>query len=276
MRLFIIILLKLLISASQNSWSQQKSIEVVYKKIDSVELKMEVIYPDNFDRSMNYPAMVFFFGGGWIEGTTEQFRPHALHFAEMGMICFLVDYRVQSRHNSMPFESLKDARSAIRFIRTNAQLFGIDARKIVGAGGSAGGHLAAAAALHSNFNEADDDLSISSRPDALVLFNPVLDNGPGGFGFEKVGDAYHSFSPFHNVKPDAPPCIIFLGTEDRVIPVATVRKFQAKMEKEGNRCELFLYEGQGHGFFNYRNKDYYLKTISEAENFLISLGYITD
>ena len=220
--------------------------------------------------------MIFFFGGGWIEGTTEQFRPHALHFAEMGMICFLVDYRVESRHGTTPFESLKDARTAIRFIRENADILGVDPGKIIGAGGSAGGHLAAAAALHSNFNEADDDLSISSRPDALVLFNPVLDNGPGGFGFEKVGDTYLSFSPFHNVKPDAPPSIIFLGTEDRIIPVATVRNFKSMMEQEGNRCEVFLYEGQGHGFFNYSNKEFYLKTITEAENFLISLGYITD
>ena len=46
------------------------------------------------------------------------------------------------------------------------------------------------------------------------------------------------------------------------------------MEKVGSRCDLFLYEGQGHGFFNYRQIEYYKKTVFEANQFLISLGYL--
>jgi hypothetical protein len=47
------------------------------------------------------------------------------------------------------------------------------------------------------------------------------------------------------------------------------------MEKVGSRCEVFLYEGQPHGFFNFRNREYYHKTVLEADKFLISLGYLT-
>jgi acetyl esterase/lipase len=60
------------------------------------------------------------------------------------MVCFLADYRVNTRHLTSPFESLKDAKSAIRFIRQHAGDYHIDTAKIVASGGSAGGHLAAA------------------------------------------------------------------------------------------------------------------------------------
>ena len=47
------------------------------------------------------------------------------------------------------------------------------------------------------------------------------------------------------------------------------------MEKAGSRCDLFVYEGQGHGFFNYRNKQMYYNTVLETDKFLIDLGYLT-
>jgi acetyl esterase len=46
------------------------------------------------------------------------------------------------------------------------------------------------------------------------------------------------------------------------------------MEAVGSRCDLFLYEGQKHGFFNFRNSEYYQKTLLETEKFLRSLGLI--
>ena len=56
----------------------------------------------------------------------------------------------------------------------------IDPERIAAGGGSAGGHVAAACGTLSGFDEESEDETISSRPDALVLFNPVFDNGPGG------------------------------------------------------------------------------------------------
>lgn len=151
---------------------------------------------------------------------------------------------------------------------------GIDPNSIIASGGSAGGHLAAATALINAYNEPTDDLSIDCRPNALVLFNPVIDNGPGGYGYERVDTTYREFSPLHNIKKSAPPTIIFLGTEDNLIPVTTAEYYQMVMEKVGSRCDLHLYEDQGHGFFNYRNFDYYQQTLRQADEFLITLGYL--
>jgi len=254
----------------------QEGNTILYKQVDTVSLYLDVIYPEDVDATVAYPAIVFFFGGGWKSGSIAQFEHHAQYFARRGMVCFRVDYRVKSRQDSSPFESLKDAKSAMRHIREHASDFHVDPQKIVASGGSAGGHLAAATALVTAFNEGSDRLSYSCVPNALVLFNPAIDNGPGGLGYNWIGETYPSFSPLHNIREGAPPTIFFLGTEDNLIPVETAKYYKTVMEKVGSRCDLFLYEGQGHGFFNYRQIEYYKKTLFEANQFLISLGYLDE
>lgn len=248
--------------------------KVLYKQIDTVQLMLEVYRPATMTIAKKYPAMVFFFGGGWKGGSTKQFEPHAKYFAERGIVCFLVDYRVESRQQTTPFESLMDAKSAIRHIRAHAEDYQVDPHKIIASGGSAGGHLASATALIERYSETTDDLSISAIPNALVLFNPVIDNGPGGYGHERIGDAYKDFSPLHNIRKGAPPTIFFLGTKDQLIPVETAHYYKMVMEKVGSRCDVHLYEGQPHGFFNYAKFENYRETVSMTDAFLQSLGYL--
>jgi len=270
-----IILVSLFVSLSTSIFAQQNVTQFVYKKIDTVSLTMDVYYPPSMVAGKKYPTMIFFFGGGWVGGSISQFEPHAKYFSERGLICVLADYRVKNKHKTPPFESLKDAKSAIRYLRKYAVRLRIDPNQIIASGGSAGGHLAAATALITKYDEPDEDLSISSVPQALVLFNPVIDNGPGGYGYERIGDQYKDFSPLHNIEKGAPPTILFLGTEDSLIPVETVQYYKTVMEKVGSRCDIHLYEGQKHGFFNKWFNEYYNKTVFEADKFLSSLGYIS-
>ncbi|QDH81657.1 alpha/beta hydrolase [Echinicola soli] len=236
---------------------------------------MDIYYPDNLVEGQHYPVLVFFFGGGWVMGHKSKFKPHAEYFSERGIISVLVDYRVRSRHKTTPFEALEDAKSAIRFLRSNAEKFHVDPDRVIASGGSAGGHLAAATATVDQYNDDRDDMRISPKPNALVLFNPVIDNGPGGYGYERIGEEYLCFSPLHNLRKGAPPTIMFLGTEDHLIPVETAQYYKKVMERIGSRCDLYLYEGQPHGFFNFKYREYYDKTITKAAEFLVSLGYIT-
>ena len=248
--------------------------QILYKKIDTTQLYLTV-YPSTIkEATKKLPAIVFFFGGGWNNGTVKQFEPQALYFSQRGMVCILVDYRVKEKQKTTPFESLKDAKSAIRYIREHANELHIDPSKIIAAGGSAGGHLAAATAIINDYNESTDNTAISCTPDALVLFNPVFDNGPGGYGYERIGEAYKNFSPLHNIKSGAPPTIVFLGDKDHLVPVETAKYYKTIMEKVKSRCDLFVYEGQGHGFFNYKNLEYYKKTVSETDTFLQSIGIL--
>jgi acetyl esterase/lipase len=251
-----------------------------YKQIDTVALKLYVKNPEGFGNKKNYPVIVFFFGGGWNSGKVSQFEPHANYFSSRGMIAVLADYRVKSRHQTTPFDAVADAKSVIRYLRQHAAQLRIDTSKIVASGGSAGGHLAAAAATVPGLNDASDNLKISCKPNALVLFNPVFDNGPSGYGSDRFGDRYLEISPMHNIKKGTPPTIAFLGTKDDLIPVETAQGYKQKMEEAGCRCDLFLYEDQKHGFFNYRDSSkegshYFSETVFQADLFLESLGYLT-
>jgi acetyl esterase/lipase len=247
-------------------------LELTYKQVDTVRLGLKIFYPSGYKKGDHHPTMVFFFGGGWTGGSMAQFEPHALHFAAKNMITVLVDYRVKTKHNTSPFECVKDAKSAIRYLRQHAEPLGIDANRIVASGGSAGGHLAAACFTNESLNESTDDLAISAKPNALVLFNPVIDNGKDGYGFERIGEAYVAFSPIHNVKKGFPPTIFFLGTNDKLIPVSTAQNFKQKIEEVGSRCDLFLFDNQPHGFFN--KEPYLSETIAKTDSFLMSLTYI--
>lgn len=268
------IILLLLGSLLSQVYSYSQNETFIYKNIDTTTLVMQVFKPDSINIAKKYPAMIFFFGGGWNKGKISQFEPHARYFSKRGIVCFLADYRVKNRQQTTPFESLKDAKSAIRYIREHAVEFHIYSNRIIALGGSAGGQLAAACALTQGFNEDTDDLSVSCKPNALVLFNPVVDNGPGGVGFNKIDEAYKEFSPLHNIKKGAPPTVIFQGTEDYLIPEETIKYYQMVMEKVGSRCDVHFYEGRKHGFFNYRKFDNYKETVYETDLFLQSLGYL--
>jgi acetyl esterase len=250
--------------------------EVVYKEINGKKLLLEIHSPQQLKDGVKYPAIVFFFGGGWNSGDRQHFIHHAKYFSQRGIVCFLADYRTKNDSQTTPFESVRDAKSAMRFVRKNAANFNVDPTKIITAGGSAGGHLAAATAFITDYNETTDDLNVSPIPNALVLYNPVIDNGPGGYGYERVGDAYKQFSPLHNIQKNATPTIFFLGTQDALIPTETAEYYAKIMEKVGNRCDLKLYGGQIHGFFNYQNIEYYKMTVSATDKFLQSLGYLTE
>ena len=247
---------------------------VVYKTVGETTLFLYVFNPKDHQQSDERPAVVFFFGGGWNGGTPTQFEHHCRHLASRGMVAIVADYRVKSRHGTTPKECVMDGKSAIRWVRSNATKLGIDPNRIAAGGGSAGGHVAAATGTVVGLEQRGEDIRISSQANALLLFNPVYDNSPSGYGYSRVKDVYPQISPMHNIKKGTPPTIVFLGTKDSLIPVATAKEYKQRMETVGRRCDLHLYDGQPHGFFNYGNQKYYLDTVEKMDKFLVSLNYI--
>ncbi|MBG29502.1 MAG: peptidase S9 [Opitutae bacterium] len=249
---------------------------LVYKEASNSKLLLNVFSPKGHDpKKDKRPAIVFFFGGGWNGGNPAQFQPHCEYLASRGMVAITADYRVKSRQGTSPFECVKDGKSAVRWIRENAKKLGVDPKRVAAGGGSAGGHVAAATGTVPGLEEEGEDRSISSKPDALVLFNPVYDNGPKGYGHSRVAARYKEISPMHNLGKGTPPTIVFLGDKDSLIPVSTAEAYKKKMEDAGSRSELRIYAGQPHGFFNQGKKGgYYQKTVLEMDKFLISLGWL--
>lgn len=244
------------------------SSKFIYKEIDGYELEM-TMYKPVLSTPMNLPAIVFFFGGGWTGGTPEHFKMQAEYLASRGIIVFCPDYRVKSRQGTSPFESVKDARSAMRYVRSHSREFGIDSDKIVAAGGSAGGHLAACMGIMNEIIEETDDLSVSAKPFLMVLFNPVIDTSKKGYGSEKVAGREFEISPVHQIYAGVVPTLIMHGKEDTTVPYENVVRFESLMKQEGNKCKLKGYKNQKHGFFNYSKKPkYFKKTLTQTERFL--------
>ena len=225
---------------------------IPYKSTAKGDLTLHVFSPPGAASGARRPAIVFFFGGGWKRGTPLQFYPECAWFASKGLLAISADYRIAFTHGSSPFEAVADAKSAIRWVRSHAAELGVDPQKIIAAGASAGGHLAAATGTLPGLDDPADDMSVSCRPDALALWYPVFDNSPGGYGDAAVKARCQEISPLLNISPKTPPAIVFLGTKDPLVPVATARDFQARMQKAGVRCELMLFEGAGHPIYDYR------------------------
>ncbi len=258
----------------------------VYKTIGDVRLNVWIFTPKDHKEIDSRPAIVFFFGGGWRGGSPKQFHQHCLYLAERGMVAMAADYRVSSRHGVKAKDCAADAKSAIRWVRKNAKRLGVDPKRIAAGGGSAGGHLAACCGVIDGLDEKGEDKSVSSRADALVLFNPALVLAPvEGNPFDprrqkwigdRMGIEPEKISPIHGVDKSDPPTIIFHGTADTTVPYKTAELFTQAMKKAGNRCELVSFDGAKHGFFNFGRGGGkpYVETVRAMDRFLGSLGYL--
>ena len=254
--------------------SAQSDTVIIYKKIDTTELKIWIHYPEKVKK--RHTAIIFFHGGGWNNGTAEQFLPQSEYLASRGMVAIRASYRLKNVHGTSPKEALEDAKSAIRFLRRHAKELHILPNKIAAGGGSAGGHLAAAAFTSININDPKDAMDVSAKPNSLVLFNPVIDNGPEGYGYERIKTWFPDISPMHGITKKFPPTVLFLGTKDALIPVSTGEIFRDKIKKAGGHCTLFLYEGAGHGFFGWKDgkNPLYDETLKQTEIFLRQHRYL--
>lgn len=265
-----------------------------YKSIGEVELQAWVYQPDREQFTGPRPAIVFFFGGGWNGGTPQQFQNQCRYFSARGMVAVAADYRVISRHQVSPIDCVEDAKSAIRWVRQNAGKLGVDPDRVVSSGGSAGGHVACCTGVIDGLDSSQEDASISSIPNAMALFNPAVMIAPFEDGKLLTAEKLQSItehipgdpatiSPIHHIRKNLPPTIIFHGTEDTAVPFVTVQRFTQLMNEQGNRCELKVYPGKPHGFFNprFRTEDTkqqelksYRQTVRQLDEFLVSLGYL--
>lgn len=224
---------------------------ITYKKVGDRELKLHLFHPEGFEKSDRRPAYVVIHGGGWRSGTPRRFYPYAASLLDQGYIGVSVEYRLLGKPaGTTVFECVKDGRAAVRYVRAHAEELGIDPKKITVGGGSAGAHVAAGAALFDEFDHADEDLSVSCRPDALVLLFGVLDTSPAGYGNKVVGENWRQISPRHRIRPGMPPTLVFHGDKDGVASESILMDFCQRMRAQGNVCELVLEKGGTHGHLN--------------------------
>jgi acetyl esterase len=244
----------------------------IYKNTPQGDLEIRVNFPPGWTRKDKRSAIVFFFGGGWRGGSIDQFKPQAEYFASREMVTARVDYRVKNRQGTLADKCVEDGKSAVRWLRTQAEELGIDEERIVSSGGSAGGHVAACTYIVQGYEAEGEDLSISSRPNLLVLFNPVLDASSATKRIERMGslEIADDLSPNLHLDKNVPATLMFYGTEDSLL--AHGKTFVRKAGPLGIEAILYTAEAQRHGFFN---RDPWLsKTIFLMDQFLTKHGYL--
>lgn len=244
----------------------------VYKEVAGRQLEMHIFEPEK--RSGPVPCYLVIHGGGWAGGAPPRMYPFAAHYARLGMVGISLQYRLYNPKTGVSvFDCVKDARSAMRWLRAHAGELGIDPEKIIVSGGSAGGHLAAATALFDGVNDEADDAGLAVAPAALILLFPVIDTSAEGYGNAKIGERWRELSPAHNVRPGLPPTITFHGTGDKVTPYAGARAFHEAMLEKGNRSLLITHEGGAHGYLMF-DASLYEETMTKSDAFLRELGLL--
>lgn len=246
------------------------------------------LYKTSVDNNQKKPAIVFYFGGGFIKDNPEHFKMQAEYFAHLGFICMIPHYRTMTEEYDLSI-CFSDARDSFIEIVNMAEKLNIDTQRIILCGGSAGGTLAASIPMFKHFDKENE----SSIPAAMVLFNPVLQltsmyneedeslvniNGD----LMKIGDLnkkiqknkkidLNIFSPANYILEPLPKCLIMSGTQDEIVNIKELRKF-SQLYNKISECALIEYNDCKHGFFNWNDlnieQDYFHDTLHEMEEFL--------
>ncbi len=246
-----------------------------YKTAPQGDLRVNLYFPPRWRKADRRPAIIFFFGGSCATGSPVQFASTAEYFATRGLVAASAEYRIESIHHTPPQACAEDAKSAIRWLRMNAPRLGIDRTRVIAGGGSSGASIAAFAAYNTTFEPKDEDASVSSKPDALVLVNPAF-GFPDRMTPEQAAAAEGPIGAFitsWKVTKGGPPAILFFGTEDPLQEKAL--DFARQVIAAGTRAEFYTAEGQKHGFFNRSDTSvWHALVLRQIDLFLASLGYL--
>jgi acetyl esterase len=242
----------------------------VYKTVNGVASELEIYFPKVKSKEP-VPGIILFHGGGWGGGSREMFSYQCNYFASRGLVAATVTYRLATKQEKQDMKGEKsfkrlgipDAKSAIRWFKQHAAELGVDPRRIIAGGGSAGGHISLLATTNTGLNDPKDPPGYDTSVAAYVLFNPAL----------SAGDARDSEIDFmQQVKAGFPPAIVFFGSNDKWMKNGW-NPAEKKMKSLGiSSVDVRLAKGMGHGFFN--SQPWADLTLISADRFLKKHGLI--
>jgi acetyl esterase len=215
----------------------------VYRAVGDRQLRAFVTLPDEV--GARRAAILLFHGGGWKIGEPAWTFARAREFASKGLVAMSIEYRL-SNDGLSPVDAVEDACGAFAWAREQADRFGIDVRRVAGYGVSAGGHLAASAAMLPSVK--GRPIAARERPNALVLFSPALNMARDEYfqGLMAGHGKPASYSPAEFVRRDLPPTLVIQGEKDSLVRTDHARAFCAAAEMAGARCSIKVYPNVGH------------------------------
>lgn len=205
------------------------------------------------------PAVIIFPGGAYHYTSENEAEPVALAFAAAGICAFILDYSTASITNQVfPYAQL-EAFASIRYVRENADSFGIQADNVCALGFSAGGHLCACTGTLWNkpiMEQYLGDAPKTCRPDKMILCYPVIRAFPpcnsGSFSYllgTQSTDAamLEQLSLERQVDNNTPPSFIWMTAEDKGVPIQGALEFAHALVDSDVYVEMHLYPHGAHG-----------------------------
>lgn len=224
---------------------------VEYSTVGDQKLMLDAFVPKT---AGVHPAVMVVHGGSWKSGNRMQLRTYAMMLANMGFACFCVDYRLAPQHK-FPAQ-IDDCRTALKWIRQNADTYKVDPRRVGAIGYSAGGHLVS---LLATTGEApcEENGNIDTRIQACAAggaptdFRTFDDNGKWaeywmGGDLDSVPERFHQASSVAFVDANDAPTFFFNGTADELVNVKWSKDCHDALKKVGVRTKMHLVEGAGH------------------------------
>ncbi len=252
--------------------------DIEYGNVDGYSLKLDAYLPEE---GGPHPVLVCIHGGGWRGGDKGGFAREGIRCAQDGIAVFSLNYRLS---DVATYPAAVDACvAAMRFIRANAERFGIDADRMAVKGGSAGAHLSLMMAF---LEPEDDEVNAQGEPIENRVLCVVSQSGPTDFTavdkmkgesalvkfmggpYEENRESYEQASPVTHLSADDPPALLLHGDVDRTVPYTQAVILRDRMEEVGVPVELVTIEGGGHGGFKGGERADILAARQRADEFI--------
>jgi acetyl esterase/lipase len=250
----------LLLSCCAPLFSFEMQREVTYGKAGDVELKLDFIKPEG---DGPFPTVVCIHGGGWRAGNKARWHGLMQSLVKSGFAAASVSYRFAPQYK-FPAQ-IEDVKCAVRFLRSKAAEWKLDAKNFAALGDSAGGHLSLllglttkADGLEGAGGHADHDSSVQA---VVNYFGPTDFTVPGAWNPVVVGlvsdflgtadqtaEVMKKASPITYVKKEVAPVITFQGTVDPLVPHDQATRLHEALKKAGATERLEIIQNAGHGF----------------------------
>ncbi len=264
-------------STAKVAWAGETFLEVTYKQVGKRSLKMDLYMPaiENFSAA---PVLYYVHGGGWAAGHKDKgglplMVPVFRRAADNGWVCVSINYRLCRKNSGVVMrDCVTDAMDGLRFLKKNAEQYGLDPDRMVVWGDSAGGQLAQMLTL------ADPKAFLGDESLAGFDVHPIAgmswygptdftdpelfktdfsDKNPNRFGaritattdgYAKHVTAYEEMSPYYWIKKDSPPLLLLQGDRDATIPLAHALHLKKKAERIGANVELIIVKNARHNW----------------------------
>ncbi len=227
---------------------------LVFAEYPNKKLELDLFLPEEpLDKPM--PCVVCIHGGGWRVNRRIWFEPFAKYLASKGIAAVTIDYRMLPAVEII--DCVYDCKVAVRWVRANAEKYGIDPDRIGALGASAGAHLTALLATTANVPELEGsggNQGVSSAIQAGVGFaTPAFKMGSESSRearkFGLTTEDMKLISPYENISSDSAPLYLVQGTADETVDTQNSQDLYDRYKEVGAYVKLKWIPDKGHDFY---------------------------